>query len=72
MSGRTSRPDSDAAAGDAEAARVGTSKRDHPHSSGDRNTREREDAWPRYEGGTQRDADPAGATSDEDEDGVPD
>jgi len=36
--------------------RIGESKRDYPHSSGDRNTKTSEGDWPRFEGGEQRDA----------------
>lgn len=36
----------------------GTSQREYGHSSGDRNTKTSEKDWPRYEGGTQRDATP--------------
>lgn len=41
---------------------IGNSRREYPHSSGDRNSRTREDDWPRYKDGVQRDADPSGAT----------
>ena len=38
---------------------VGESRRDYPHSSGDRNTKKSESDWKEFEGGTQRDAGPA-------------
>lgn len=44
---------------------VGESRRDYPHSSGDRNTKTSESDWPEFKGGEQRDAVP-GATARED------
>ena len=38
---------------------VGESRRDYPHSSGDRNTKKSESDWKKFEGGEQRDAPPA-------------
>lgn len=43
---------------------IGETAREYEHSSGDRNTRSKEDDWPDYEGGTQRNADPDGALRD--------
>ena len=44
---------------------VGESQRDYPHSSGDRNTKKSESDWKKFEGGTQRDATPAPANSED-------
>lgn len=41
---------------------IGEAPREYGHSSGDRNTRSRQTDWPEFDGGTQRNADPAGAT----------
>ena len=43
---------------------IGESKRDYPHSSGDRNTKKSESDWPEFEGGEQRDAAPGGAAGE--------
>lgn len=42
---------------------VGESRRDYPHSSGDRNTKKSESDWKEFDGGKQRDAGPAPGTA---------
>lgn len=41
----------------------GRTQREYGHSSGDRNTRSKEDEWPDFHGGEQRNATPTKTTS---------